>query len=174
MTGGPLTVVRIGLVVFAAIVVQTSFVAGLPIAGARGDIVLLVAIAAAFESEAERGAVVGFTAGLAFDLLLNSPAGLSALTYCVIGYLVGRWNTTVLRTTWWIPIVGTMVASAAGVVLFAVLDEILGREVIDTAGLPTVVAVVAIINGAWSGPVRWAVRRAMAPPARSQDQFSLR
>lgn len=169
-----LTVVRVGLVIFVAVLVQVSLVAGLPVAGARGDIVLLVAIAAGFEGGAERGAVVGFTAGLVFDLLLNSPAGLSALTCCLVGYVVGRFNTSVLRSTWWIPVAGTMLASAFGVLLFAVLDEILGQATVDIARVPTIVAVVALLNGALSRPFRWVLRRALAPTLHSRDHFSMR
>ncbi|MEJ7585361.1 MAG: rod shape-determining protein MreD [Acidimicrobiales bacterium] len=171
---GVLSGVRVFLVIFFAIVLQTSVVAGLPLAGARGDIVLLVAISAGFESDAERGAVVGFAAGLVFDLLLNSPAGLSALTYCVVGYVVGRFNSSVLRSTWWIPVVGTMVASAFGVLLFAAMDEILGQATVDAARLPTIVAVVASVNGVLSRPMRWVMRRALAPSTRSRDHFSMR
>ncbi len=169
-----MTVLKVATVVFVMIVVQVSLVSQLPVFGARGDIVLLAAIAAGFESNAQRGAVVGFAAGLAFDLLLNSPAGLSALTYCLVGYVVGSLQGSVLRSSWWIPVIGTMVASAIGVVLFAVLDEVVGDATIEVGRLPAIVAVVAILNGLLSRPARWAMRRALAESSRSRDRFFLR
>lgn len=166
---------RVGLVIFLAVVVQTVFVAPFDIGGARGDIVLLVAIAAALESDAERGAIVGFAAGLSFDLLLNTPVGLSALTYCLVGYLVGTFQSSVLRSTWWIPVVGTIVASAIGVLLFAVLDEVVGQATVDVDRLPGIVAYVAILNGVLSRPFRWVLRRALADPSSSsRDRLFLR
>jgi len=165
------TATRVAVVLFLAIVVQASFIARLPVAGARADIVLLCAIAAGFESDASRGAIVGFAAGLTFDLLLNTPVGLSALTYTLVGYLVGMFQGSVLRSTWWIPVLATLVASAFGVLLFAALDRVLGQATVDPGRLPTIVAVVALTNGLLSRPARWAMRRALAEPA---DRFPLR
>jgi hypothetical protein len=42
-----------------------------------------------------------------------------------VGYLVGRWQTGILAL-WWVPMVTAAIASAAGVVLFAVLEALLG------------------------------------------------
>ena len=77
-----ITWLKVALVIFTAVLLQVTVVAKLPIADVRGDIVLLVAIAAGLESDGEHGAIVGFFAGLTFDLLLDTPVGLSALTYC--------------------------------------------------------------------------------------------
>ena len=114
-------------------------------------------------------------AGLSFDLLLNTPVGLSALTYCLVGYLVGTFQSSVLRSTWWIPVVGTIVASAIGVLLFAVLDEVVGQATVDVDRLPGIVAYVAILNGVLSRPFRWVLRRALADPSSSsRDRLFLR
>jgi len=164
----------VGIVVFVVIVVQASFVSRFPVLGARGDIVLLVAIAAGLEGNAQRGAVVGFAAGLVFDLLLTSPAGLSALTYCLVAYLVGSFHASVLRSTWWIPLAATVMASALGVMLFALFDQVLGEATVEAGRLPAIVAVVAVLNGLLSRPARWAMRWALADTSRSRDRMFLR
>lgn len=169
-----LTTARVALVVFIAITIQTSFIARMPIADARGDVVLLVAIAAGLESDAERGAIVGFAAGLTFDLLLDTPVGLSALTYCLVGYVVGSFHASILRTTWWIPVMATVLASAAGVLLFAALDAVLGRVTVEASQLPTIVLVVAGLNGLLSRPFRWALRKALSEVTHSRDRFTIR
>ena len=74
-----ITWLKVALVIYTAVLLQVSVVALLPVADVRGDIVLLVAIAAGLESDGEHGAIVGFFAGLTFDLLLDTPIGLSAL-----------------------------------------------------------------------------------------------
>jgi len=165
---------KVALVIFVAVALQTTVIAPLSIGGARGDVILLVAIAAGLESDAQRGAIIGFAAGLTFDLLLNTPVGLSALTCCLVGYVVGSFQGSVLRTTWWIPVLGTVVASAIGVVLFAVLDVVLGQATFEPGRLPTIVAVVAVINGLLSRPFRWALRWALADATASRDHFFLR
>ena len=126
--------------------------AKLPIADVRADIVLLVAIAAGLESDGEHGAIVGFFAGLTFDLLLDTPVGLSALSYCLVGFVVGTLQSKVLRATWWIPVVATMLASALGVLIFALLDQVLGQATVDPARLPAIVGVVAVVNGCSRDP----------------------
>jgi rod shape-determining protein MreD len=161
-------VARVALVIFMAIIVQVSFVAPISLFGARGDVVLLVAIAAGMEGGPERGAVTGFAAGLTFDLLLSSPAGLSALTYCLVGYAVGNVSRSVLRTSWWIPPMITAVASAGGVLLYAALDVVFGQVTVDPARLPAIVVMVTVVNVALNRPVRWALRHAFAHPARER------
>ncbi|MBI2711182.1 MAG: rod shape-determining protein MreD [Actinobacteria bacterium] len=166
------TFARVALVVFVAIVVQLSFVAPITVLGARGDVVLLVAIAAGIEAGPERGAVVGFAAGLTFDLLQAGPAGLSALAYTLVGYAAGTFGSAVLRSSWWIPLAATVLASALGVVVMALLEAVFGGAPVTVGHLPAIVLVVAAINALLSRPTRWAVRRALAPPWR--DRPSLR
>ena len=164
------TAIRVALVVFTAVLLQVSVVARLPIADVRADIVLLVAIAAGLESDAEHGAIVGFFAGLTFDLLLDTPVGLSALTYCIVGFVVGTFQGAVLRTTWWIPVTATVLASALGVVIFAVLDQVLGQATVEPSRLPAIVAVVAVLNGLLSRPARWALRHALSDSSHVTDR----
>jgi len=169
-----ITAAKVSLVVFLAVCLQVIVIGPLSIGGARGDVVLLVAIAAGLESDAERGAIVGFAAGLTFDLLLDSPVGLSALSYCLVGYLVGTFQGSVLRSTWWIPVLGTIIASVIGVVVFATLDLVVGQATVTWDRLPGIVAMVAVVNGLLSRPFRWALRWALADPTAARDRFFLR
>jgi rod shape-determining protein MreD len=171
-----MTAARVAAVVFLTILVQVSFVARFPVFAARGDVVVLLAVVAGIEGNAERGAVVGFASGLVLDLLLDSPVGLSALTYCLVGFLVGTFHTSVLRSAWWIPVVTTVLASVIGVLAFAVLDEVVGSASVEPGRLPAIVAVVALLNGVLSHPARWVMRLAFAVPASepNRDRFSIR
>lgn len=154
--------VRFGLLVVTLLVVQTSLVSQLVVFGARGDIVLLLAVASGLLAGPERGAIAGFSAGLAFDLLLQSPLGLSALIYCMVGYLVGIVHSAVLRSAWWIPVASAVGASVVGVVAFAVVGEVLGQDDFLNAELPVIALVVAFLNGLLVLPVLRAVRWAVA------------
>jgi rod shape-determining protein MreD len=145
---GPGTVAAKGfLVIVLALTLQTALVADIRIFGAIGDVMLLVGIAAGIAGGAERGAAFGFAAGLALDLVQpDIPFGLSALAYCIIGYLVGSMQGSVLRASWWIPVLTAVSASAGGVILYVVLGQVVGQQTHLADALPIVV-VVALLNG---------------------------
>jgi rod shape-determining protein MreD len=79
----------LGAVLVAAVLVQSTVLAGLRLAGVRPDLLVLVVVAVAMASGATGGAVFGFVAGLVADLLFDLPVGVSALVYTGVGYAVG-------------------------------------------------------------------------------------
>jgi rod shape-determining protein MreD len=137
---------RMALVLFSALVLQTAVIADLQLFDARGDVMLLLPIAAGVVGGADRGALVGFVAGLLFDLLVQSPFGLFALTYCITGYVVGTLQRRVLRSAWWIPVLSAIFGSALGVVTFAVIGEMVGQRDLLTGDLGAIIGVVAGLN----------------------------
>src|SRR6476469_3599289 len=118
--------VRLGLVIVVVLLLQLSLISEMHLFTATGDILLLLAIAAGIAAGPEWGALTGFIAALAFALVLQTPFGPPVLSYCIVGYVVGRVQTGILRAAWWVPMVTAAIASAAGVVLFAVLEALLG------------------------------------------------
>lgn len=156
--------VRIGVLLALAVVLHTTVLADLRIAGIRPDGMLLVAVAAGFVTGPERGAVIGFVAGLLADLFLYTPLGLSALTYALIGYGVGRMQGTMLRSAWWIGPLTAFVASAGGIVLFALAGATLGESDLVTDRLPLIALWVAVMHAVLSlgylPALRWATRPA--------------
>lgn len=164
-----MVVARLTLVAFVTLLVQVVVVSPLSIAGGRGNIVLLFAIAAGMEADAERGAIAGFAAGLAFDLLLSTPAGLSALTFALVGWTVGVVKDSFLRAS---PVTSALLvaaASTAGTLVYAALAVVVGVTV-DLADLPAIVVVIAVVNVVASTPMRWAVRWGFGPDARVRDR----
>ncbi|MEY2464235.1 MAG: rod shape-determining protein MreD [Acidimicrobiaceae bacterium] len=158
---------RFGAILLVVLLVQTSLVAKLSIFGVRGDVVLLLPIVAGILGGSDRGAMVGFASGLAFDLLLQTPFGLSALTYCLVGYGVGLLQGGVLRSTWWIPVLSALGASAAGVVGFAVVGKVLGQDSFIDGRLPKIAVIVGIINAALVLPALRVARSALPISVRS-------
>lgn len=137
---------RAGLVLLGALVLQASFVAEIDLFGAHGQVLLLVPIVAGVTGGADRGAVAGFVAGLALDLLVQTPFGLSALTYSLVGYGVGALQTGVLRASWWLPILSAVAGSAFGTVLFAVAVTVIGEVSALDADLLRIVLAVIVWN----------------------------
>jgi rod shape-determining protein MreD len=166
------TALKIAGLIVVAMVVQATFIAPVTVLGARGDLMLLVAIAAGFEGGPERGAWIGFAAGLTLDLMLSTPAGLSAGTFALTAYLVGTFHNSMIRTSRSLPVVTATVASALAVVVYWVLASVLDDGAILGTTLPAIVLVVAAVNGAASPlmvrAMRWALRDA------TSDRLTLR
>ena len=141
---------RVPMVVFVALLLQVSLLTQLRLGGVTGDVMLLVAITAGLIGGPEIGAVVGFVAGMAFDSVLQTPFGLSALAYCLTAYLAGRLHTGVLQATWWTPVVTTAAFSALGVTVYALGSVVLGDTHSVDLHLLRIVGVIAALNGALS------------------------
>jgi rod shape-determining protein MreD len=118
---------------------------------------VLVAVAAGLATGADRGATLGFAAGIGYDLLLQTPFGLSALTYAIVAYLAGSLQDSVLRAAWWIPVGTAAAASAVGVILYGVFGTVVGDELVGLS-LLRIAAVVAVLNAVVALPVLRAVR----------------
>lgn len=138
--------VKVGLVVLVALVLQVCLFARFSYEGARPDVLVLLAITAGFVAGPERGAVFGFAAGLAFDVVLSTPFGLSALVYTLVGYGVGVVAGNVIRASWWIAPALVAVASAAAMVAYALVGEVLGLATLKGPPLTAIVVVVAALN----------------------------
>jgi rod shape-determining protein MreD len=140
--------VRATLALALTLVVHLTLLSRLRIDGVRPDALLLVALMAGLVAGPERGAVVGFCAGLLADLFLQSPFGLSALAYCLVGFAVGSLQSGILRAAWWIPVVTGAAASVAGTVLYAVLGAMVGQTAFVSPRLPVIALLVGFMNGA--------------------------
>lgn len=141
-----LTRLRAPLLVATALVLHTTVLVRLRPAGVAPDLMLLLAVAGGIAGGAVRGGILGFFSGMAIDLFLETPLGLSALVFCLVGYAVGTAQAAILRTAWWIPVVTALVASAAGEVVYALVGTVVGGQGLLTARLALVVGVVSVVN----------------------------
>lgn len=148
---------RLSFVLVLALTVQTTWLADLRPFGETGDLLLLVAIAAGMAGGPVRGATVGFIAGMAMDLVLLTPFGLSALAYLAVGYVVGSVHEGVLRSAPWIPLAVTFFASALGIVFYVVLGQLVGQH-FRVPNLPRIVLVVSVMNTVLAFPALWVAR----------------
>jgi rod shape-determining protein MreD len=139
-------VARLTLVVLSTAVLQVGLIAQLPIAGARGMILLLLAIAGGIALGPERGAIVGFVSGLAFDLLLTTPVGLCAFVFSVVGWVAGRYQVTVTRSARWRMVLTAAIGSALGYSALVVVGWLLGQPNMITDRLVVILVVVSLMN----------------------------
>ncbi|MEA3055401.1 MAG: rod shape-determining protein MreD [Actinomycetota bacterium] len=159
--------VRLPPVLLAAVLVHTAVSPNLRLFGVAVDVLLLLTIAAAIAGGAERGAAVGFACGLLADCFLQTPFGLSALDYALVGYGVGVFQTGVLHSSWWIPAITGAVASVVAVVGFVLLGVVVGQDQLVSTRLIEVAAVIAVLHAALAPLavrlMRWALAESTSP-----------
>jgi rod shape-determining protein MreD len=142
----PLTVaVRTSFVLVLVLTVQLGIAGNVALFDVQADLLLLLGVAAGIAAGPDRGAAIAFAAGIAYDLMLQTPFGLSALTYSLVAYLVGSLQDSVLRAAWWIPVVTATAASFLGVILYGVLGTVLGDELVGWE-LLRIAVVVGVLN----------------------------
>ena len=79
----------LAVVLVVAVLVQSTVLARLTLAGVRPDLLVLAVVSVAVATDPTTGAVFGFVAGLVADLLFDLPVGVSALVYTAAGFAVG-------------------------------------------------------------------------------------
>jgi rod shape-determining protein MreD len=144
MTPVSRTVVRYGLLILTAAILQRAVFAELRIDGAVADALLILAVAAGVVSGTERGATVGFCCGLALDLMVTTPFGLGAVSYLVAGAMAGAIETSLVRSARWLTVATAALSAVVGVGVFALLGTLLGQARMLGGHLLVVMAVVAV------------------------------
>lgn len=151
--------VRWALMITASFIVSVVVFAQFPIAGVRPEIMLLVAICAGLVGGAERGAWVGFIAGLLVDLTLHGTLGVSAFCFTVVGFFVGMISEILPGRSHLLSVVITAAASAVGVVLYAVVAQFLGGHTLSDPDFGLIITIVTVWNAVLCLPVLSLSRR---------------
>jgi rod shape-determining protein MreD len=155
------SMLRVALVIFVVLMVQQTMMVALRIKGVHPDLLWLLPITAALADGPETGGIVGFWAGLTFDLVLPTPFGLSALVGCLLGYAVGSLTTAVDPRATWLKPVAALTGSVAADMLFAVLGAILGQSQMVQINFLALFVMVSISSVVFVFPVgrlmRWAL-----------------
>jgi rod shape-determining protein MreD len=152
---------RLLVLVGVTLLLQTTVILDIRIAGMAPNIMWLLPVAAGLVAGPAEGAVVGFVAGIAADLLIPAPFGLSALVGTLIGFGVGAATGNLPREIPGLSVLVALVASAVAVMLYAVLGAVLGEGQFLHADLAAMVPVVAVANAILAVPAvrvtRWAL-----------------
>lgn len=154
---------KLALVIAVGVVIQTTvFSAALRVFGVTPDVGLLLTVAVAYYSSPERGAVFGFVAGLVTDLFLNTPFGVSALSFALVGYGVGVVQSGLIRAPRWVAPVVAILGGLAGGALFVGMGALAGREELIALRSMKVVLIASVYDAVLAFvafPIaRWAVR----------------
>ena len=119
-------VVRYAALLLVALVLQVGALSDVRVWGATGDLLLVLTLAVALQEGPDSGATWGFAAGVAYDLMLDTPFGLSALTYAAVGYLTGLVGASMVRAAGWWPVTIAAVATIVAVAFYAIVGNLVG------------------------------------------------
>jgi rod shape-determining protein MreD len=165
-------ILRLVLVTFLLLMVQSTVMLSIRIGNVHPDVLWLLPITAALLDGPETGAIVGFWSGLAFDLILPTPFGLSALVGCIAGYSVGLAARNVDRRAVWLTPVAALTGSVAADMLFSVLGAIFGQQQMVQIDFFALVIVIAVSSAIVVVPVNRLMRWALHPDGTRRELVS--
>jgi rod shape-determining protein MreD len=155
--------VRLGLLVFFAVVLQISGMADFRILGGSPDLLVLTVAAVAFFTGSVAGSITGFCAGLLFDLALGQNLGASSLVLTAAGYSIGRYRELRDPAHGLLPIAVGGLATLEWVLGFAAVSFMLEIEASVSAVVIREMIVTVLLNAILALPVFAFVRRVLRP-----------
>lgn len=137
----------LALLTVTGLALQTAVFGQITLTGTKPELLLLVTVAIAMTEGPGFGAVTGFVTGLLTDSVLLLPQGLTALTFTVIGYIVGRVRAHVQTPSAWLPMAMVTASTFVGVLLYAALSLALGEPSILPSRMLRAAVLGALYNG---------------------------
>lgn len=141
-----LMVTRWVVIVVTTTVVQIGLCPQFPVAGVVVDLMLATSIAAGIAAGPERGAIVGFWLGLLYDAMRPGPLGVSALAYSLVAFGVGTLLVSVITVRRALAAIVMFLASAIGVLGYAVVAELFGQHTLTNGRLWSITLVIAFAS----------------------------
>jgi rod shape-determining protein MreD len=159
----PGAVIRVGVLLLLAVVLQLSGLSQLGILGGHIDLVVLVVAAIAFYGGSVSGCAAGFSAGFLLDLLSGATMGVSSLVLTAVGYGVGRFREVRDPSHGLLPLAVAAAATGGFMVAFAAVSFMLD---VGASVSPLVIRdaiVTTLLNVLFALPVFTGVRKLLRP-----------
>ena len=154
---------RLFLLGFVSVLLQTAGIAQIRILGASFDLGPLVVVAAGFLTGAIPGALFGFGVGIFMDLSFAQTLGVLALIYALVGYGAGRVRELRAPEAPFTPLLLGAAATAISACGYAVLEIALGVTSPVSLELVRDILVGIALNSLIAVPVYALVRRWLVP-----------
>jgi rod shape-determining protein MreD len=139
-------ILSVTAIVITAVLLQSTVFSELRLLGVRPELLFLVTIVLALLEGPNEGAVVGFAAGLAQDMFLDQPKGITALTLTLLGYGVGMARQYIVSPSPLLPTFVVAIGTAIGMAFYEVVSFLLG-----SFDLPATEAVrIALLTAAYN------------------------
>jgi rod shape-determining protein MreD len=157
---------KAAVLLFLAVVVQTTIVGSIQVLRGTPDLVLVVLLIIALFRGSIFGAIAGFWAGFLLDTAYLGTLGVSSLLMTFAGYWIGRYGETTGRDRAHAPFVSVAVVTFLFAVGELALHFLLGEPVEARAALVDSMPATLLLNLLLTVPVYALVRRLLAPQAR--------
>lgn len=154
---------RIALVAFFAVVIQTAAISQISVFGVSADITVLVVMSVGLLCGSMYGAVVGFAVGLLVDLALVQTLGVTSLLFIPIGYWSGRLRELRDPSHGLVPLALGAAATAAAGLGMTVIQFLLGVNSPVSLLLLQQIFMTVLVNTLIALPVYEVVRRVLHP-----------
>lgn len=156
------TIARTSLLLIGAYVAQLGLFDDLRVFSVHPEALLAIGCGSAIAWGAERGALVGFAAGLMADLSLSGRFGVTALAWGVSCYAIGLLSEGLARRSRLVDAVLMALGGAFGVITYAVAGTLFGESTLGDDNLLVIIGMVGLWNLVLSPVVvplsRWAGR----------------
>ena len=159
----PGTVLRVGLLLLLAVVLQLSFLSQLGILGGHIDVVVLVVAAVSYYGGSIAGCATGFFAGFLLDLASGATMGVSSLVLTAVGYGVGRFREVRDPSHGLLPLAVGAAATGGFMVAFAAVSFMLDVGASVSALVIRDAIVTTLLNVLLALPVFAGTRRLLRP-----------
>jgi rod shape-determining protein MreD len=143
----------------AIAIVQATVSPHLAVWGVFPDLPLLVVIGWGLLRGPRDGAIWGFIAGLAVDLLSGAPFGAATLPLIAVGFLSGLGQASVFTAHAALPMLAMFLATIAYDLLFLLVVRISGLEVMWLDTLVRLILPSAVLNAVLMPVVFWGLRK---------------
>jgi rod shape-determining protein MreD len=138
---GPLVrIIPVGLILLA---LQRTVLVDFKVAGVVIELLMATAAAAGVAGGSERGAIMGFTLGVMFDLVEGTPLGSTAIALTIAGTVAGLLALVAADPQWWLGAIFVALGTAAGVMTVPLVRIFIGESHPFTADLVVVVPIAA-------------------------------
>jgi rod shape-determining protein MreD len=151
---------RLAAVAVLALVFQVAVLDQIVVWGAHPDVLVILPAAAGLLQGPQRGAIVGFVAGVAADLVVQLPFGLSLLAFVLAGFaagLIARASTA--SDGGLADVIRCVLLAVATLALYVLIGTAIGQPGLLTVQTARALGVVAIGAVILSAPVlslmRW-------------------
>lgn len=155
------------VVIVTALLLQTTVFADVRLLGARPELMFLLTISFAILEGPASGAITGFAGGMAQDLLLDQPKGITALTLTLLGYAVGLLRQYIVSPSPVLPVLLVAGGTFVGELSYGLVAFLLGQLDVTALYLFRVAALSAVYNAILT-PLVYPVLRRAAEGSRSR------
>jgi rod shape-determining protein MreD len=151
--------VRVGPLVFVAVILQASWFDGLALARGGADLLLVTLVALALLRGSIVGASAGFAAGLLYDAATYGRLGFTSLLLTLAAYWTGRYGETTGRDRGHAPFVAVGVITVLYLLGSLTTHFVLGEPAPAGALFADVIPGELLLNLILTAPVYWLCRR---------------